>query len=377
MQAIEKINLLCNGEEAFGKIIENIQKAQELIFINMFIWRDDRIGNSIAEELLLAANRGVKITIVKDKVGEIFEKGEETKQSFFHKQYNLLSELKAKLVDVMYPADGKAKSSKQKDNELTHKLTNHPNVYIYKEEVRNDHSKFYIFDNQVLILGGMNIEDKEIYADVSGVKYCDYMVEMIGKRYVDEFKKQLFEGPFSEKQPIIEFIYNVERNNKKIFKTKKEIIKLLSQAKSSIDLVMAYFGDNDVTNLIIDKANQGVKVTIITAQKANLQNDLNMKTLKKIMIETNNKVNLYLSRRMVHAKLIQIDGEVMTVGSINMNRAAFKKMFEVNVLVRNYQPEFNQKLQASLEKNIFESIKISSYEQISYNKVRAFMESLV
>src|SRR5690606_13172670 len=149
---------------------------------------------------------------------------------------------------------------------LAYKLTNHPNVYIYKEEIRNDHSKYYIFDNQVLIIGGINIEDKEIYTDVSGVKYCDYMVEMNGDEYIKEFNSQLNEGRFYKNEPTIEFIYNIKRNNTKVFKAKTEILKLINSATSSIDLVMAYFGDRDINNAIIEKANQGVKVTIITAQ---------------------------------------------------------------------------------------------------------------
>ena len=229
----------------------------------------------------------------------------------------------------------------------------------------------------MLIIGGINIEDKEIYTDVSGVKYCDYMVEMNGDEYIKEFNSQLNEGRFYKNEPTIEFIYNIKRNNTKVFKAKTEILKLINSATSSIDLVMAYFGDRDINNAIIEKANQGVKVTIITAQKANIQNDLNRKVLKELMKKTNNKINLYLSKRMVHAKLIQVDGKVMTVGSINLNRAALIKMYETNVLVKNYQPEFNEKLQESIRKSISESVKISDHNQITYKRVKAFLESIV
>ena len=71
---MQTIKLLFNGEEAFKRIIEHIQQAKETIFINMFIWRDDRIGNIIAGELFDAVERGVQITIIKDKLGELFEK---------------------------------------------------------------------------------------------------------------------------------------------------------------------------------------------------------------------------------------------------------------------------------------------------------------
>lgn len=120
---------------------------------------------------------------------------------------------------------------------------------------------------------------------------------MNGDEYIKEFNSQLNEGRFYKNEPTIEFIYNIKRNNTKVFKAKTEILKLINSATSSIDLVMAYFGDRDINNAIIEKANQGVKVTIITAQKANIQNDLNRKVLKELMKKTNNKINLYLSRK--------------------------------------------------------------------------------
>jgi cardiolipin synthase len=82
-------DLLVNSREAFSLIINRIQNAKEEIIISMFIWRDDLIGNKIAEELINAAERGVRVSITKDKVGSIFEKEEENKKSFFHKHFDI------------------------------------------------------------------------------------------------------------------------------------------------------------------------------------------------------------------------------------------------------------------------------------------------
>src|SRR3989339_2251840 len=71
----DKVDLLVDGKEAFQRIIENIRTAKT-IYINIFLWRDDKTGNEVARELLKAADRGAKITIVKDAVGGVFEYAE-------------------------------------------------------------------------------------------------------------------------------------------------------------------------------------------------------------------------------------------------------------------------------------------------------------
>ena len=73
----EEIILYNGGKEAFPRIIEQIEKAEKSIVIAMFVWREDKIGNQIAEKLLEAANRGVNIHIIKDKLGMVFELAEE------------------------------------------------------------------------------------------------------------------------------------------------------------------------------------------------------------------------------------------------------------------------------------------------------------
>jgi cardiolipin synthase len=225
-----EIILLANGERAFPRILECIQKSTSSIIINMFIWRDDRIGNEMAEAVLAAAERGVKIKIVKDKQGEVFEKSEETKQSFFHKRFNLWSSIKAKAFDIMYPSKKKAQKAIQQPNPLVSRMLSHPNIFIYKEAILNDHSKYYIFDDKILMLGGMNIEDKEMTQDVEGRPYSDYMVEMDGEEYVQEFREQLTHGRSYSEPPKVDFVFNTKRGRQKYFMAKPEMLKIISSA---------------------------------------------------------------------------------------------------------------------------------------------------
>jgi len=250
------IELLVDGEKAFSRIIERIRNATESIYINMFIWRDDRIGNLILQEIIDAADRGVEICVVKDKLGEVFEKSEENKQSLFHKELNFGLWLKAVAIDIMYPMSGKSKSRKQRANSLLQKLFNYRNVNVSNETILEDHSKYYTFDNKILIMGGMNIEDKTIYTDVEGKKYNDYMVEMVSSDYVEKFIQRLNIGTSFNVNSPVEFIFNARRNNEIIYDAKSKILQILSSAKESIDIIMAYMGDKEITEKIIEIANR-------------------------------------------------------------------------------------------------------------------------
>ena len=84
MSTICNSTLLVDGSAAFDEILRCIDAAEKSIMINMFIWRDDTIGNRLGRAILHAADRGVRITISVDRVGMVLELCEESERSFFH-----------------------------------------------------------------------------------------------------------------------------------------------------------------------------------------------------------------------------------------------------------------------------------------------------
>ncbi len=373
-----EITLYNGGKEAFPRIIEQIEKAQKSIVIAMFVWREDKIGNQIAEKLLEASKRGVAIHIIKDKLGMVFELAEENKQSLFHKEFDLVLMIKARFMDMFYPMEGKPKYHKQTKSTSYKQIINNENIIIDKDNLRNDHSKYYIFDDSTLIMGGMNIEDKSIYTDVEGKEYIDFMIELKGKKYVEKLYDKINYINQQNQDENIKYIVNIENNSISNFEIKHEILGLLSSAKESVTILMAYIGDKDITGKIIEIANKGINVTILLPEKANLQNDLNMKTLKSIMRGTNNKINAYLSKKMVHAKMIIIDDEIVTFGSCNINKNSMTKLSELNVLINTSScKEFDEKLKLSLEENFKNTIKITNANMIKYNPVKALIEKII
>ncbi|MBW3012823.1 phosphatidylserine/phosphatidylglycerophosphate/cardiolipin synthase family protein, partial [Candidatus Woesearchaeota archaeon] len=253
----ENVRLLVDGKESFKQIIKRIREAKKSIYMNVFIWRDDVIGNMIAKELLAAADKGVKITVSKDRLGGIYEKAEENKQSFLHKYLDTRQWIKQKTIDIFYHPHLKAVGGWQKENRLVDQLLKHKNIRILRSKIKKDHSKYYIFDNEIFVTGGINIEDRTIARDIRGSRWNDYMIEIKGKEFVNRLKQRINGDANYDADSQLEFVLNI--NKRKKFEIKRAILRLLSDAKT-VDIQMAYFGDKDIINKIISAANNGTKV---------------------------------------------------------------------------------------------------------------------
>lgn len=358
--------LLVDGKHAFPSIIESIDNAKKSIVINMFIWRDDKIGNIMLAHVKNALDRGVLVTIDKDLYGEALEKSEETKQSMFHKKHNKSNLVKAYLVDVSQDKP-KPKGYKQNKNDQLDDFIKHPNLTLKSTVKKSDHSKFYLIDGEVLFLGGINIEDKEIYQDLSGMVYHDYMIKITDLSIINRFKRRFY-GLEKRSDADFEFIMNHKTN----MEIKDTFFDLIDNAKKEIIITMAYMGHVGTSKRLLAASKRGVKVSILTSRCANLQDQINKKVLSYLFKASNGTIDIHLSDKMIHSKLLIAD-DVSTVGSANMNRTAYRKLIELNIYTKDL--DFKSKLIASRDKEINLATKVVSLKQLKYKKFTAFLES--
>lgn len=367
----ENFTLLIDGKEAFPEIINCINNATKSIKINMFIWRDDEIGNKIGEAILNAANKGVKVDISIDRYGVILEKCEESKKSLFHKEQNMIEKIKIKTLESIYQKDNKNKI-KDTCSDLYKNIISHPNIIVNKDTFKADHSKYYIIDDKTLILGGINIEDKENGSDLQGRKYQDYMIKIQGESYVNNFKHKLNNKINLNKDYF--FGINIKDHNDKYFEMEQLYLDMIKKSKTNLLITMAYFSSiKDFIDEIIEANNRGVNINIMIPKNANFQDDTNKATIKKIMKLTNNKVNVYLSDKMVHTKMI-INDDFISIGSTNITKKAFNQLDELNLFIKNIDCPFKEKLVNSILENINSSVKVNSYKEIKYNKLLSSIE---
>ena len=367
--------LLADGKNAFPEIIRCIENAKASVYINMFIWRDDEIGNRVAKAVLTAAERGADIYISVDRYGVVLEKAEESKKSFFHKERTLIEKIKTRALEITYPMKNAPKKAKDEESELYKKIMSHPRITVSRDEFKADHSKYYIIDDEVLFLGGINIEDKENGADMQGRVYGDYMAKLSGAEYVSAFRKKLREGTDVSEKYF--FGVNVKDGKGRYFEMEEKYLDMINSAEKELHITMAYFSPlRRFVDAIVKAHERGVRVTVMIPERANFQNDTNRKTVRKLMKLTDNGITVLLSPRMLHTKMV-INDEYISFGSTNITKKAFGQLSELNLFIKNVDSDFRKTLAADVEKNYAAARRVNSYKEIKYNRLLAFFEGFL
>ncbi|CCV63790.1 Cardiolipin synthase [Alteracholeplasma palmae J233] len=356
------MELIINGKEFFSQIKEEIDRASYKIEIQMFIWRNDDIGNEILEALLKAAKRGVKIKIIKDAYGVIFESSEENCQTLFHQKAPIKYKMIAFILkNIFYQAN--AKKIKRKVTMSRDEFLNMPNVSFHSGNFRN-HTKYFIFDEKILFIGGINIEDKEVSSDIKLRKYHDYMVKIESKDEVNYFRERLALKKQYDDSKKIDYIIN-----QKSHLETHHLLKMIKNAKERIYMAMAYFGNKEVRDALFEATKNNVEVKIITSDDSNVQTHYNKQILNEYV---KNNIEVYFHKGLIHAKAILID-EKLVVGSINLNDAGIYKLGETSIvttekkLILDFLKDFNKLKEAS---------EISNSQNLKYSKIRSFLEKV-
>jgi cardiolipin synthase len=336
----------------------------------MFIWRDDPFGNRIGQALLDAADRGVEVTVTKDLLGAIFELGEESRQSFFHKKYGFLTALKQRVINAYSSKPDLFSWEAQRPNELVVALRQHRNVTIFDDALRNDHSKFIIVDNEVLFVGGMNFEERAVSTDANGLIWQDYLLECHGGAFAENLRDRMSGAARGDSS--FEFVLN-DPGGMRRFEIKPCVVDLLKNAKETCRIEMAYVGDPDVADSLVDAVDRGVDVHMIVPAWANIQHEYNIKTMREIFQRTGGRISIYLSPDMLHAKMMEVDSQYIFVGSANFNVRALKNFAELNVLITG-DVACAETIRREFIVRRERSRKVSKIDDLNYRKIKALCE---
>ena len=373
------ITLLETGRHAFPEIISQIRSAGQEIILHMFIWREDRIGLEIAGELLKAADRGVSIVIEKDRYGLLLEYGEESQRSFCHSP-DLWERIQIKALCLFCNRDLYRNRLQTDRCNLYRRLKEHPNVIMTDNRKTEDHSKYFIFDRQIMILGGINIEDKEYFRDAKGRVYFDYMVRISDSEIISRFLEKR-ESPKKKNDLFLVNMKEPVRN----FELKKSFLKLIDEAERELVIVMAYFApERDILAAIRHALERGVKVRILISRSANYNNDTNMLTVSKLLGyrhvcsdgKTDGKLSVFLTDYMLHAKLIMNEKRILT-GSCNINHKSFNRLGELCITVNNDDSPFACQVHASVEELFRSSAQAENRRDILFNPFMAAIEMTI
>ena len=362
--------LLERGTAAFPEILHQIRSARQEILIRMFIWREDNIGTAIAEELLKAADRGVRIVIEKDRYGLLLEYAEESQLSFCHIP-DLWDRFQIRMLCLAYNRDLFLKQLQTEQSALYRKLKEHPHVIMQDNIKTMDHSKYYIFDGSLMILGGINIEDKEYLSDSRGRVYYDCMVKINDADIVSQF---LYKRIFPKEKNEL-FRVNAKKPVR-CFELKDSFLELIESTEKELIIMMAYIApDQEIFSAVSRALNRGADVKIVIPRSANYMNDMNRYTVSKLLRQTGGRLSVFMTDYMLHAKIMMNEKYIMT-GSCNINQKSFSRLGELNICADNDDSPFAHQVRAAAEEVIRNCSHTDSCN-IRYNRFLALLERII
>ncbi|MDQ0208698.1 cardiolipin synthase [Alkalicoccobacillus murimartini] len=340
-----------DGNEKFDSLFEGIRSAKQEINVQYYIIQPDALGRKLRDELTLKAKEGVKVRLLYDEVGS-----KKISPKFFNELRQAGGE-----VEVFFPS--------------FFKLIN------FRINNRN-HRKLCIIDGEVAYIGGFNVGDEYLglnkkfgYWRDTHFKIKGASVNQIQGRFILDWH-QTGKGKIGQFE---EFSYQATKHhgtspvqivssgpNSETEHLKNMYIKLILSAKQSVYIQTPYFiPDASFMDACKIALLSGVDVRIMIPNKPD-HPFVYWATWAHAgeLLEYGAKVLLY-ENGFLHAKTIVVDGEVTSVGTMNIDPRSFKLNFEVNAIV--YDEKVAMPLQEMFHKDshVSTELTIEKYKERS------------
>lgn len=327
------VNVIKGGAPFFAALKELIEKAEHTIYVQTYIFHDDKTGTAIADALKSAAARGVAVYLM---------------------------------------ADGYASRSLSK--EFIKGLEDAGVHFRFFEPVfrskhfyfgRRLHHKVMVFDNKYGLVSGSNIADR--YNDLpnqpawydmalliegdAAVELYDICLKIWGK---DTTKRNVLRKKLVD---LFNYISKEDAVGVRVLQNdwvrrKLEIYfayqKLFKQSKKSITIVCSYFLPGiSLRNRLSNAVKRGVEVKVVLSNVSDVSFTKHAERyLYNWMFRNGIQVYEYLPS-VLHAKYAVVDDELVSLGSYNINDLSAQASVELNLLVKDY--DVTQELKAEVE----------------------------
>ena len=360
--------LLVNGNEVLPEILNILNTASQSIQWQVMLFQPDEAGREIADALVAAARRGVKVQLAFD-INQTINGSisapypEMKKQSFNRSMLIILKNLRGAGVIVLdsgpgidYSLNGVSQAAYSIQAGISKSGCISANHY--------DHRKILIVDGNTAILGGMNVGNEYLYhlgPDIAQdmlveaserlhnnlpeawAKWQDVAMLVKGpivKSIVSEFNWR-WEVLGGQTLPVHE-IARVDGAMDAQFAVQRpgygEIgsyyLNLINQAHKEIYIANPYVSYDNVLNAIMDAKKRGVRVVFIFPNKHN-DVDISRRIFRsrvKQLVASGIEV-YYNDLRMAHSKVMVVDGRWTSIGSFNLNYRSFRHDLEDAVII--------------------------------------------
>jgi cardiolipin synthase A/B len=301
------------GRDLFNDMLAAIDEAQECIYIESYIWKDDEVGWEFKMHLEEKAAEGIAVYVIFDAFANLV-----VPRSF-------KASFAAPIHLIQYQA---FRGLRQMLDPRHYSL---------------DHRKVMVVDGKVGFIGGYNIgtpyanEWRDTHLRISGPAAAD-----LASSFVDIWNRSCRKGNAIARRYQRHFdpLINLRGNDAQrlTFPIRDMYIDAIDKAQQAILLTNAYFVPDHVLLVALkNAAKRGVDVRVLVPWVSNhIVTDWVSHAYFKECLEGGVRIFSY-HHTMLHAKTCTIDDKWSTIGTANLDRLSSVGNFEINVEIYSSQ----------------------------------------
>jgi cardiolipin synthase len=348
-----EVDLLIDGHNFFPRFEKSINDAEKSIKIRTYIFDNDDVALSIAD-LLKKRAEDIPVSVMYDGIGSI---------------------------SGGVVASASTPESHSEPSTIYKYLTENSMVEVRRQAntwFMGDHTKSFIFDDQIAFIGGMNIGREYRY------DWHDMMIELRGpivsKIAEDKDKTWLNAGAFGDFAMVSQLWKRSKPGRAEIGPTgvplrilytkpyKPQIYNVhlaaIKKAKKYIYIQNAYFSDDRILYELIKARLRGVDVRVILPSRGD-SGPMDKSNLITTNLLFEYGVKVYRYPGMSHIKATVVDGWA-SIGSANYDKLSLKLNEEMNIATSD-QTVVNQLLGKVFFPDFSKSILVVEPNEVALN----------
>lgn len=348
--------LVTDSVKAFDALLEEIQNANSSISISTYVFNKDAVTEKLLVALTEKALQGIHVRILIDSLGSY-------RIYFFQGLFKKLRHAGGE-VHFFMPL-------------LRLPYRNYVNL--------RNHRKIYLFDEQVLLTGGMNLSDEYMGPAKSPEQWQDILFKASGEAVYQY--AQVFENDwaYATDEPLrpaslpsdilhgdayIQVIPSgPDIRGDALYKA---LISAIHTARERIWIVTPYFVPDETLFMSLRIARlKGVDIKLITPKASNhLIADLGRSSYMRELAESDIDLVLY-NGNMLHAKAILFDNDAVMIGSVNIDNRSLLLNYEVVSFV------YSESIIKEVENWMREFMADADYRMSEATKLRRIAENFM
>jgi cardiolipin synthase A/B len=312
--SLEEVNIGKNrvqiydyGHDLYKHMLQAIDDANECIYLETYIWKDDSIGQEFKQKLTCKANQGVNVYVIFDSFANIV----------------VPSEFKIFTPNI---------------HVLKYQSFKRPWHIFDPRRYALDHRKILVVDGSTAFIGGFNLGSlyettwRDTHLGMNGPAAAH-----LAQSFIDFWNQHTPNKDHITRHYPRHFdpLINIRGTSamRLTFPIRDMYIEAIDKAERSIQLSNAYFvPDRVLLDALNAAAKRGVDVQILVPWVSN-HVIVDWLTRGYFAVCLKAGIRIFGYRNMLHAKTCTIDGEWSTIGTANLDRLSSVGNYEINVEV--------------------------------------------